>query len=452
MLRKGIVIAIVLISIGIVSYFFVIRPQQAAKTLDKGIEKYEQEQYEEALSLLNRSLSLKKDMPEALSYKALSLFYLERHVEALETAARLLSIESENTKGWWVRAMANKALEKHEEALDAFNEYILLDSLYGEIYAARGETFLALSDTLLAEADFRQALHLDEAQGSPNYYLAVINLSRDDFESALENVNKALLYRYDSLRSLGLKADVLDSLEQIDSLVDVLYRLKKMGVTSADHYYRIGYNEYQINRHAHSVASLSKAIEAGYDDDDALYYRGTGYVNLQRFDDAIQDYNKIIEAAGTNKNRERSLYNRGLAYIHQGHFERGKQDMIRLKKLTPEDNRVYLSLGIAEARLNNFNASVNYFDQAIDLQETPEAYFYRGVSKGMLDRHDDAIQDYTKAIDIRANYPEALFNRGVSYLNRNRFTEACIDLRKSYELGFPRAMELIEGYCINTGN
>lgn len=452
MLRKGIVIVIVLISIGIVSYFFLIRPQQAAKTLDKGIEKYEKEQYEEALSLLNRSLSLKKDVPEALSYKALSLFHLKHHAEALETAARLLAIEPENTKGWWVRAMANKALEKHEEALDAFNEYILLDSLSGEVYAARGETFLALSDTLLAEADFQKALHLDGAQGAPNYYLAVINFSRDDFETALENVNKALLYQYDSLPAYFLKADILDSLKQVDSLIDVLYMLEKMGVTSADHYYRIGYNEYQINRHAHSVASLSKAIEAGYDDDDALYYRGTGYVNLQRFDDAIQDYNKIIEAAGTSKNRERSLYNRGLAYIHQGHFERGKQDLIRLKKITPEDNRVYLSLGIAEARLNNFNASVNYFDQALDLKETPKAYFYRGVSKGMLDRHEDAIQDYTRAIDIRANYPEALFNRGVSYLNRNRFADACLDLRKSYELGFSRAMDLIEGYCVNTGN
>ena len=149
---------------------------------------------------------------------------------------------------------------------------------------------------------------------------------------------------------------------------------------------------------------------------------------------------------------ERALYNRGLAYIHQGRFERGKQDLFRLKELSPDDNRVYMSLGIAEARLSNFDVSLRYFDQALELRKMPEAYFYRGVSKGMLNRHQEAIQDYSRAIDLRANYPEALFNRGVSYLNMNRFADACLDLRKSHELGFTQALELIQGYCLNTGN
>ena len=48
--------------------------------------------------------------------------------------------------------------------------------------------------------------------------------------------------------------------------------------------------------------------------------------------------------------------------------------------------------------------------------------------------YEQAIQDYTQAIELDASFAEAFFNRGVSYYELGRYREAIADLTRAIDL------------------
>lgn len=450
-MRLKLIVLAVVVLLGI-GYFFLVRPYQAANALEEGIVHFENEQYEAALTSLDRALSLQKENVQALTYKALSLYHLERYDDAIVTATTLSGLAPENPESWRVMGLSYWLTDQLVPAEEALSRYIALDSLDAQILTVRGEVRFALADTAGAEKDFTQSLRYDKRQGIPYLYLARIAFAHSSYTKVVAQLDSALRYQVDSLPALSLQADALDSLECSADLVDVLYAMEALGETSASHYYRLGYHEYLLNRHAASVQSLSQALSQGFASTDAYYYRGTGYVNRREYEKAILDYTSVIEQGLDNEKKESALYNRALAVMHSGKLQKAKRDLLHLQRLKPRDPRVYLSLGICEAQLKAYDASITFFDQALELQKSSRAFFYRGVSNGMLNQHKEAIRDYTSALALQADYREAYFNRGVSYLNLNNFSNACMDLREAARLGFQEAESMITMYCVASGN
>jgi tetratricopeptide (TPR) repeat protein len=65
---------------------------------------------------------------------------------------------------------------------------------------------------------------------------------------------------------------------------------------------------------------------------------------------------------------------------------------------------------------------------------TARVYFNRGVAKNKHSLADDALLDYTKAIECDPNYSKAYNNRGLNYLRKGRLAEAITDFTKAIEL------------------
>jgi protein O-mannosyl-transferase len=69
------------------------------------------------------------------------------------------------------------------------------------------------------------------------------------------------------------------------------------------------------------------------------------------------------------------------------------------------------------------------FDKTIEL-----AYFLRGGAYMNEKRNDEAIKDFTKAIELKPGFAEAYFNRGVVFIDEKRNDEAIRDFNKAIEL------------------
>ena len=63
-----------------------------------------------------------------------------------------------------------------------------------------------------------------------------------------------------------------------------------------------------------------------------------------------------------------------------------------------------------------------------------EAYYNRGVTYGAKDNFDQAIQDYSKVIELNPNDAEAYINRGIAYRIKGNFEQAIQDFNESIEL------------------
>jgi len=91
--------------------------------------------------------------------------------------------------------------------------------------------------------------------------------------------------------------------------------------------------------------------------------------------------------------------------------------------------------GYAFQTAGNYKQAVEAYSRAIELDlKYVFAYSNRGVSYGILGDHRQAIKDYDKAIELDPKYPVAYNNRAVTYGNLGDHRQAIKDYDKAIEL------------------
>ena len=115
-------------------------------------------------------------------------------------------------------------------------------------------------------------------------------------------------------------------------------------------------------------------------------------------------------------------------------YERSYRHYTRSLESTP--NAVtYNNRGLVLAALNRVQEAITDFTFA--LQVNPEyfvSYFSRGNMKALLSRSEEAIADYTQAINLKTDYEEAYFRRGYVELMVGRNSDALRDLAEVIRL------------------
>lgn len=144
---------------------------------------------------------------------------------------------------------------------------------------------------------------------------------------------------------------------------------------------------------------------------------------------SITDYNRLGGAHDELRNYEQSLnyYNEAL-------------------QLTPDDPATYHNRGNTYSRLGKFDQAIQDYTKALSLQNVA----YRGANWGKeliaktlncrglayheQQRYADALRDFSKAINQNPQYHKAYLNRSITYSTTQRLNEAAIDLSKLIDL------------------
>jgi len=104
------------------------------------------------------------------------------------------------------------------------------------------------------------------------------------------------------------------------------------------------------------------------------------------------------------------------------------------------DYKHYLDDGIFDIQNGKYLEAIENINKSIELKNDWEIpYFYRAVANQILENFDDAILDYTKALQINEKMTDAYYNRAKILLSRKDIenpdiNRAVADLNKAIEL------------------
>lgn len=104
------------------------------------------------------------------------------------------------------------------------------------------------------------------------------------------------------------------------------------------------------------------------------------------------------------------------------------------------DYKNLLDEGIFDIQNGHFSDAIKKINQSIELKKDWEiSFFYRAVAYHALEEYDNAILDYTKAIQLNDKMTDAYYNRAKILLSRKDIdnpdlNRAIDDLEKALEL------------------
>ena len=293
-------------------------------------------------------------------------------------------------------------LSKFDNALYDFNQSLKIDSLYRSSYNHRADVYFSLEDYQSALNDYTKAINLQE--DNPVRYIdrAECYVKLEDFNNAQSDYTSAIDLDSDNPLYLNNRADFYRvNKEDYDlSLADYATAIK------------ISTNDYQTS-HAHNNRAIIYGEQENY--------------TLQ-----IEEYTKAIETYSL------ALYYSNIADVYKRleNYEKALADYTKAIELDSENPQRY----IARANCYNLNKqhvlALNDYNTVIRLKDDYYWYYYtRAYTKSTyLSKHEEAIKDYTKSIELDSTYVFSFRDRGRVYQLLNKMDSALLDFDKAIKV------------------
>ena len=326
---------------------------------------------------------------------------------------------------------------EYDAAIEELTELINMSSdkvseLVIESYRLRGLAYFMKEEYSSATVDWLKYLEHVPNDADIHYLLGTAYTAMDRDNEALESLTMALLWDsrmveayIERSRLLYKDGDLAGALMNLDNAVNLVsgeYQL----------YLNRGQIHLELENHQEALADFSKAISLSHDDVEAYLYRGDLYYSLSDFENAVKDYSQVIINSPEHELVMDSYKRRGLAYFFLNENESAMADWKTYHEHDTGDIETYYLLGLACSRMEDYELSIQYFTEAITLDEGyGDAYHQRADAYFMLKQHNKAVEDYTKAINLlQTGLDTVYFNRGAAYINLNQRQPAVSDFEK----------------------
>lgn len=241
----------------------------------------------------------------------------------------------------------------------------------------------------------------------------------------------------------GAAALLRGKFEQAIALYDEAMQGKDLAPTRlASMYNDRGVAKWRLERFEEALADFNKAIEI-YPQYASIYNnRGNVYLDLDKPEDALKDFNKAIELSpgyGVAYN------NRGNTQHELGRHLAAVDDYRKAIEIMPGNAVPYNGRGKVQGVLGRPYTALRYLTRALTLNgKYPAAYRNRATIYLHLERFDDAIEDFGRVIGLSPDDAELYLGRGRAWARSGKDQQALRDFSKAIELDPENAQAFAE--------
>ena len=186
---------------------------------------------------------------------------------------------------------------------------------------------------------------------------------------------------------------------------------------------------------------------------DFLMNRSQTYFDQGNHDMAISDLSQALEIEGEEENPQ-LFYKLGLVYYDYGKFRRCIKTLKKAVKSNPfltYEADIYYHVGLSYCRLERFEESIFPYSKAVGLVPSDIRYIHeRAKAYQMIGCHEEAIQDFSKVIKKNPKNAHAYFRRAFSQKALKNYAEAAEDFEEAKALD-PLNQKLVVNYKLLQG-
>jgi len=408
---------------------------------NRAIERMELKDYKGAMQDYN--IVLKYEPMNALVYfnRAVLEADMKEYRNAVTDFDKVLALNPENIQALLNRANLKQTINDYKGALTDYNKIIELFPYYIEAYYDRASLKKNSGDFAGAKKDSELGKIMSEMNRSRNSSqiahdsLALTHLtaldadfSNDDLKSA-DTINIELM----PLFNIALK----DSSIKNSMYHDLL--LLKTGKREYDAFCLTNKELPIKNTLADSSLGVqNREVKNNNTPNDLRLRKAIQKTTMQLFNDAVKDYDKIIEQDP----------NCAIAY-----FARGVSTCREIELINSfGDGQYFLSnkknTMVKSQKNEKYEKALSDFNKAIQLEPTfAFAYYNRAYVKYELMDLNGAVKDYNNVIQTNPDLADAYFNRGLLLVCLKDRMDACEDFSKAGELGLTQSYKIIKKYC-----
>lgn len=183
------------------------------------------------------------------------------------------------------------------------------------------------------------------------------------------------------------------------ALID-LTEAEKLDPDNPDVLYHLGMAYMGKKRPDLAEARLQRAIMLKSNYSAARNDLGVAYLELKRWDNAIQQF-KIVKDDLFYDNSENATINLGLAYLGKGDYQKALTELHPLAAINPRNPVIRLSLGRVLFAMDKSEQAIGEYKKAIEIyRDYGAAHYYLGQAQLKLNNLDAARTAFNEAVKL----------------------------------------------------
>uniref|UniRef100_UPI0039C69EF4 tetratricopeptide repeat protein n=1 Tax=Nostoc sp. CCY0012 TaxID=1056123 RepID=UPI0039C69EF4 len=193
-----------------------------------------------------------------------------------------------------------------------------------------------------------------------------------------------------------------------------------------------GVTYHLMERYPEALQDFDRAIQLDPNDKLAIALRGETYHLMERYTEALPDFDRAIQL---DPNNQWAIARRGETYRRMERYTEALPDFDCAIQLDPNDKRAIANRGVTYHLMERYTEALPDFDRAIELDPKYDwAITLRGETYCLMERYAEALPDFDRAIQLNPNDQWAISRRGGIYRLMERYTEALQDFDRAIQL------------------
>lgn len=208
--------------------------------------------------------------------------------------------------------------------------------------------------------------------------------------------------------------------------------------------------------HSGKQMEYTKNFLAKQQDKAAYYEKGIELLNLWKYDEAIECFNKALKIEPADHN---ILNLKGAALMNLERAKEAIECFDKALEIDPNIENILNNKGLALSDIGKHDEAIQCYDKAVEINPNYEkAYYNKGLELDLLGKLDDALKLYDKAVELKPNYEKALIRKGLTQIRINLSSKKTLSPPKiSIEIICPRCEKstkliYIDDYVVDKKN